>query len=142
MELDELIIAVRDIVSTGVRLNVIEKRYNFPLNHLSGMLNKKRPFPKKWQKKLNGYVLEYQLTQKLAQIPAPGGILDDLVTHNEAIIKVSTNVTPKRIDPVSPEGQSLKEKAEPGSATARIPPPGLTKAQQLRWHRENTQTLS
>jgi hypothetical protein len=112
VELDELISAIQSLVDNGLRIAEIERAVNMPKNYLSGMLKQTRPFPEKWQRKLTVYV-----RAKAAE--------------SQATLALAAQVSPIVPDlPPSPNTQ--KEIAVPK---------GLSKSEQLRWHRENSQTL-
>jgi hypothetical protein len=118
---EQLVAAVRELTDYGgVYLTDIEKQLGIPKNMLSGMLNKRRPFVPKWKKK----ILEYLLTRPQ---PAPKEPVEELPA------------TP----PPSPPPPVERPVASTTSVPApKMPPAGLSKSQQIRWHRENSQTLS
>ena len=152
-------------------LGQIEKTLGLPQNTLSGMLNGSRNMSPKWQRLLTEFIMalpkedktitikidqeeaepmsgeytssERRLSEKLRQMtenvtPHTKKTLPDLVDKSVAITKTSATAPPAAIDPFSPEGQKIIQAAKkPGKPM----PPGLTKAQQIRWHRENGQTL-
>ena len=113
-------------------LGQIEKMLGIPTNTLSTMLNGNRNMGPKYVTLLSEFLkalpkedktitikisddeldLETALAEKLP--PLPEGTLTDLVDKG---------------------GQVLQ------SAAKQTPPAGLTKSQQIRWHRENSQTL-
>ena len=113
--------ALRDIA--GVRLRDIEEALKMPKNILSGMLTGTRSFPAKWEKLLIGYVEARAKGQKEIVIPI-----------GEPRAKPGVRVVKPESKPVEP----TKAKA---AAAQKSPPPGMNKAQTIRWHRENSQTL-
>jgi hypothetical protein len=78
--------------------------------------------------------IETALGDKL--LPLPEGTLTDLADKGVAIANISENGDVSNVDPFGKEGGQILR-----SAAKQTPPPGLTKSQQIRWHRENTQTL-
>jgi hypothetical protein len=136
VSIEELKKAILEVVDTGVRLKAIEETLRMPANSLSGMLSGSRPFPKKWIPKLEAYV-------KLHKIPATISkeIISDLVNKGVAITKVTQEGITERIDPFTQEGAEIIQNFQQAEVAPTSPPQGLTKAQQLRWHRENSQTL-
>ena len=117
MELKQLIKAIRALQDEGTRLGAIEKEVGVPRNTLSGMLNGTKPFKDKWKRKLTVYIEGLQKKSKprkvLEKIPAP---------------------------PAQPAKPAKIEKA-PEKPPIPAVNTGLTKAQQLRRYREQSQTL-
>lgn len=124
MTKEQLIASIRVLTDyNGVRLKEIEETLGIPRNGLSGMLNGSRNLTPKWQKLLEVYV----------QAKAKG--------KTEIVIPIVASKAP-----VADQGQKSKKiKVAPASVqvppSPRTPPTGMTKAQQLRWHREQSQTL-
>jgi hypothetical protein len=137
-------------------LGQIEKILGIPQNTLSGMLSGSRNMAPKWQRLLSEFIkalpkedktITIKIDQDVPQAsafepaldklpPLPKVTISDLAAAGIAITKVSENATPKRIDPGSEEGQKVI-----AAFVEKTMPPGLTKAQQIRWYRENSQTL-
>lgn len=134
METDDIILAIRAIEDTGVRLSAIEKELNIPRNNLSAVLNKKKPMGKRWQRKLTEYVLNYQLQHD----KLPGMALADLLEKGVAITKVTPQGETSSVEPFSEKGQEIIQQAKTGQ---KLPPAGLSKTEMIRWHRTNSQTL-
>lgn len=114
MELEQLIEALKACRNRKPGLTAIEKELGMPENVLSGMLSGTRKLPKKWIQPLTEYVEALKTEAKTASSPRLVDVLPPLT--EEDIFEMA-------------------EKAH------KSPPPGLTKSQKLRWHRENTQTL-
>jgi hypothetical protein len=130
VELEELKKAVYELTGKGIKLKDIEKDLGMPANSLSGMLSGTRPFASKWIPKLEAYV---KLQQSIPELRKQ--TVADLVDRGIAITKVTADKKVQRIDPDSEEGRQII------AAAHKSPPKGLTKSEQIRWHRENTQTL-
>lgn len=135
MTKDELIAAIRLLTDyKGVTLGEIEKTLNMPQNCLSGMVNGSRNLSKKWHPLLEAYVdakmkgaTEIVIPIGEAKIPPAlkEKIDENNIPENKAkILKKRKNLTPL-----------------PSEQERKSPPPGLTKSEQIRWHRENNQTL-
>jgi hypothetical protein len=121
---EQLIAAIRVLTDyKGVTLREIEEALKIPQNSLSGMLNGSRNLAPKWQKLLMAYVEAKAEGKKEIIIPI-GDAKDPVVTSAQKAKK--TEVLPEIVQ-------------APSSATA--PPPGMNKAQQLRWHREQNQSF-
>ena len=136
-------------------LGQIEKTLGIPTNTLSGMLSGSRNMAAKWERMLSEFLkalpkedktitikisedeseseIEAALAEKLPALPQ--GTVTDLAEQGVAITKVSENAVPVRVDPHGEEGLKFVRAAK------KTPPAGMTKAQQIRWHRENSQTL-
>jgi hypothetical protein len=128
VELEELKKAVYGLMDNRITLKSIEEDLRMPANSLSGMLSGKRPFAKKWITKLSEYVSVKKLKVPEIRKVAPINIEQAVAVHNAT----------------HPEQHTEHMSLTPRQATELIkkaPPPGLTKSQQIRWHRENTQTL-
>jgi hypothetical protein len=106
-------------------LGQIETTLGLPQNSLSGMLSGSRNMSPKWQRLLEEFI--------------------------KALPKEDKTITIK-IDQGEPELEPHAGEPEVQMVEVPIPapkkavvkkdmPPGLTKAQQIRWHRENSQTL-
>lgn len=128
MELEELKKAIFEIIDTGVRLKAIEEHLKMPANSLSGMLSGSRPFPKKWIPKLEAYAKVYQTVE-----------LNNIPVNKERILTQREELDDSVMAGV--QGFPALPEAEEVAIAKKMPPQGLTKAQQLRWHRENSQTL-
>lgn len=125
MTQDELIATIRALTDYGgFTLKEIETTLHIPKNHLSGMLNGTKHFAPKWLKLLILWAEATVKGDKTIMIPlgAPPSLPSDNSTK-----KVKTKSP-------SPEESAIRP-------PTRMPPPGLTKTQQIRWHRENSQTL-
>jgi hypothetical protein len=134
-------------------LGKIEIILGIPRNTLSGMLNGARKMGK-WERLLSEFLKalpkqdktimikisedepdpEMTLAEKLPPFPEP--TLTELVDKGVAITKVSETGLVLTTDPFGKEGQHVIR-----SATKQTPPPGMTKSEQIRWYRENNQTL-
>jgi hypothetical protein len=132
VELEQLIEALKACRNRKPGLTAIEKKLGMPENALSGMLSGKRKLPKKWVHPLTEYV----------------EILKKNEVKNEPENKERT--TKEREEIADPIQESIRANYPPLSdadiyqiaeTAKKSPPPGLTKTQQIRWHRENTQTL-
>jgi len=119
--IDELIAAIRVLVDDGVRLRDIEEQLKMPLNSLSGMLNKKKDFPPKWIRKLTAYVEAKQKAKNSAPEPPKEPAVETLPAP-----------------PSPPAKKAIPASKQP---IVKTPPAGMTKAQTIRFHRENNQTL-
>jgi hypothetical protein len=134
VELELLIQKINELRARGIRLIAIEKEVGMPENTLAGMLSRSRPFPKKWQKKLTEYVFSQTLN-----VPAlPQQTVNDLIEKGAAITEISSEGEIKPIDPFSNKGQEIIKQTK---TSHKSPPPGLSRTEQLRWYRENAQTL-
>jgi hypothetical protein len=114
----ELTAALRAIVDDeGIRLSAIEKAIKMPANCLSGMLNGTRGFPEKWQRKLISYIIE-----KNKKPSRKNKILN----------------TRESLDQSPASKKYPLSERETFSVPSKLPPPNLSKTQQLRWHREQS----
>lgn len=132
--LEELKKAISEVIDKGIRLKTIEEQLRMPANSLSGMLSGSRPFPKKWIPKLEVYVKLHQTFPVTSKETTA-----DLMEKGVAITKVTSGGIAEGIDPFSQQGTDIMQQAEKTHAS---PPHELTKSQQLRRHRENSQTRS
>lgn len=148
MTKEELIAAIRVLTGfKGVSLKEIEKTLSMPTNYLSGMLNGSKSFAPKWQTVLAAYVEATTKGAKEIVIPiGPQTPVEDQVkkkntpTAKKRIIKERNILT----EPIPAQEYPLTNQetlSSPSEKESKTPPPDLTKAQQLRWHRENNQTL-
>lgn len=105
-----------------------------PENALSGMLSGKRRLPKKWIHPLTEYI-EVLKTGVPLKVEA-----STLAEIKEPIFQESK--TPRSSNFEREHHQLTEEDVfEMAEKAHKSPPAGLTKSQQLRWHKENTQTL-
>lgn len=150
----QLIDSIRALTNYKVyTLGQIEKTLGIPKNTLSGMLNGSRNLAPKWERMLGEFLKalpkedktitinispeehdqEAALEDKLPLLPQQ--TLTDLVDKGVAITKVLEKGDVTSINPHSEDGLKLVRGAK------KTMPSNLTKAQQIRWHRENGQTL-
>lgn len=154
----QIIDSIRALTNYKVyTLGQIEKTLGIPQNTLSGMLSGSRNMAPKWQTLLSEYIKALPKEDKTITIkigeddaknqnleaalagkfpPLPKETICDLVEKGAAITKTSKNALPRVVDPMSKEGRQVVR-----SASGKTMPAGLTKAQQIRWHKENGQTL-
>lgn len=120
-KLKAALITLRDY--KGVRLYEIEETLGMPKNCLSGMINGSRPFSPKWQLLLAAYVEAKNKGEKTM------------------VFEIPTSKMP----PKPPVKEVAKAEIKPVSKSIPVhsstPPPGLSRTQQIRWYRENNQTL-
>lgn len=121
MQLKELNLKIRAFAKAdGVTLTDLEKHFKMPRNHLSTMLNGTRHFPAKWQRKLAEWIdARKKTTRKKKAVAKEQTELPDEPLADDQSIGTAVSIDKPR----------------------KLPPPGLTKPQQIRWHRENNQTL-
>ncbi len=159
----EIIDSIRNLTNYKVyTLGQIEKTLGLPQNSLSGMLNGSRNMAPKWQVLLSEFIKALPkedktitikidqgelgaegssgLAEKMAALlpGLPKQTLSNLTDKGAAITKTSATEPPAAVDPFSPAGQKVLQAVKKAQKNM---PPGLTKAQQIRWHRENGQTL-
>lgn len=126
MTKEQIIADLRVLVLTdgnGITLSGIETSLKIPKNSLSGMLSGSRNLPDKWIPLLEAYVTA--LAKGAKEIIIPIG---------------QPSSTPPPSDK-SPEKKKIKIAAPKKEVAEKTIPPGLSKSAQLRWHRENNQTL-
>lgn len=104
-----------------VTLGDIERVLKMPQNCLSGMMSGSRNIPSKWKPLLVAYV-EAKMEGATEIVISIGDVKD---------IPAMAETTPQKVEP----------KAEKPTASDKSMPGGMSKSQQLRWHRENNQTL-
>lgn len=123
MTKEQLIAAIRVLTDyKGVTLGEIEKALTMPKNCLSGMVNGSRNLSTKWHSLLEAYV-EARL-KGATEIVIPIGMAKERRGADK-----KTAVQPAKVP--------VEKKITP----AKTPPAAMTKSQQIRWHRENNQTL-
>lgn len=128
-------------------LKEIEETLKMPRNYLSGMLNGTRPFAPKWQTLLVAYVKAKTEgnTSIVIPISVKHKIKKKIEKNNEPANKKRILKEREGLTQATPETQYPLTDAEyfsiPAEKAAKTPPAGLTKAQQIRWHRENNQPL-
>lgn len=110
-------------------LNGVEKALGMPQNALSGMLNGKRKLPQRWIKPLTDYVETLKVAVSEAALADQENVSEEPQTAAPYIL------VPERPPLTEAEIIAVAQKAQ------KSPPPGLDKAQRLRWHREHNQEL-
>lgn len=141
----EIIAAIRVLLSfRSVTLKDIELTLGMPENCLSGMLNGSRALPRRWEQPLIAFIQAKNAGAKQIVIPiqttSPG---KKKTKKNKALIEtpiIAAPITETYDTPLAPQ---IKDET-PVIKTPfsnRTPPPGLSKSEQIRWHREHNQTL-
>lgn len=124
METSDLQAAIRAMTDYGgYTLREIEETLKMPHNCLSAMVNGTRNMGPKWKCLLVAFVEAKQKGATSIVIPIGPA-------------KVRETIQEKKTKAIPAQKERIKE-----PEIGRTPPPGLSKAQQIRWHREHNQTL-
>lgn len=141
----EIIAAIRVLLSfRAVTLKDIEKTLGMPKNCLSGMLSGSRALPERWEQPLIAFIRAKNNGAKEIVIPiqtAPPK--KKKAKQNTALPETPVLPAPNPEKYAPPRPIEIKDEL-PAAKTLisnRIPPPGLSKSEQIRWHREHNQTL-
>lgn len=112
-------------------LGQIEKTLKIPQNTLSGMLNESRNMAPKWQTLLTEFIKALPKEDKTITIKI------DVIEPKPESRAIADALKPKTPVPRIRIAPPLTETV----AAEKTLPAGLTKSQQIRWHREKSQTL-
>lgn len=128
----KLIDSIRALTNYKVyTLGQIEKTLGIPTNTLSSMLNGSRNMAPKWQTLLTEFIKALPKEDKTITIN-----IDDIAPKPETGVIVEA-LKPRKLLHAEKISHPLTEPI----AAEKTLPAGLTKSQQIRWHRENSQTL-
>lgn len=128
-----LIDSIRALTNYKVyTLGQIEKTLGIPTNTLSGMLNGSRNMAPKWQTLLSEFIKALPKEDRTITIK-----IADIEPEPELHVPWPNLKSSAPCLPPSP----VVEKPALVRTADKLPPAGMTKAQQIRWHKENNDTL-